>query len=184
MKKLDYFLQNERFKKAIAFIPKNAMVLDIGCSDGAIFSHIPHLKYGVGIDPKLKVKIVKSNYTLLPGHFSEALKKEQYQQFDAITLLAVIEHIPINQLKKISGIIHKFLKKNGKVIITVPHPFVDKILDGLRFFRLIDGMELEEHYGYEITQTEKIFTSESLKLNHHKKFQFGLNNLFVFEKVN
>jgi hypothetical protein len=48
--------------------------------------------------------------------------------------------------------------------------------------RLIDGMSLEQHYGYDITQTPALFCSAGFTLLNAKKFQFGLNNLFVFEK--
>jgi hypothetical protein len=60
---------------------------------------------------------------------------------------------------------------------------VDWILAVLKFLRLIDGMSLEEHHGYQVKQTTAIFSAKSFRLLRRKRFQLGLNNLFVFERV-
>ena len=78
----------------------------------------------------------------------------------------------------------RFLKPGGRLIITVPAAAVDHILAVLKFLRLIDGMSLEEHHGYDVRQTPEIFSvgSTSELLCAQKRFQLGLNNLFVFER--
>jgi len=50
-------------------------------------------------------------------------------------------------------------------------------------FHLIDGMSLEEHHGYEVSQTTKIFSPPDFRLVLHRRFQLGLNHLFVFERT-
>jgi hypothetical protein len=77
---------------------------------------------------------------------------------------------------------YNLLKPKGRVIVTVPSPQVDYILEILLKLKLIDGMSLEEHYGFKPSDTEIIF-SKGFKLIKKKKFQLGLNNLYVFEKV-
>jgi hypothetical protein len=74
------------------------------------------------------------------------------------------------------------LKPNGRLIITVPSPMVDHVLKVLKFLRLIDGMSLEEHHGFEVHQTTAIFPAKDFRLVKRKRFQLGLNNLFVFER--
>ena len=69
------------------------------------------------------------------------------------------------------------------MIITVPAKAVDHILAVLRWLRLIDGMSLEEHYGFEPADTARIFAAPGFKLLHRSKFQLGLNHLFVFERT-
>jgi hypothetical protein len=76
-----------------------------------------------------------------------------------------------------------YLKPGGRVIITVPSPQVDTILAVLTTLKLIDGMSLEEHYGYDPAQTIHLFTAPQFKLVCKQRFQLGLNNLFVFEKI-
>ena len=58
---------------------------------------------------------------------------------------------------------------------------VDTILDVLAFLKLIDGMSLEQHYGFEPGDTPGIFEG-LLELRVDRSFQLGLNRLFVFEK--
>jgi len=155
--------------------------LDIGSYDGVMFEQLKDLiSEGTGIDPTLKEKIKGSNYTLIPGYFPKDLQEDQL--FDSITMLAVLEHIPPNIHESFSAGCARCLKPGGKLIITVPSPQVDHILAVLKFFKLIDGMSLEEHYGFETSMTPQIFSKPHFKLFKHKTFQFGLNNLFVFER--
>jgi hypothetical protein len=42
------------------------------------------------------------------------------------------------------------ISPNGRLIITIPHPFVDKILDVLIFLHLIEGQEIEAHHGFDL----------------------------------
>jgi len=74
------------------------------------------------------------------------------------------------------------LSDNGQLIVTVPHPFVDKILEGLMLLKLIDGQALEEHHGFDPKSLVTLL-AKHLQLKSRKTFQFGLNNLFVFEKI-
>jgi hypothetical protein len=69
------------------------------------------------------------------------------------------------------------------VIVTVPSPRVDDILGVLTRLRLVKGMSLEEHYGFDPAQTESVFSPPRFRVAHRGRFQLGLNNLFVFEKA-
>ena len=68
------------------------------------------------------------------------------------------------------------------MIITVPSARVDHILAVLKFFRLIDGMSLEGHHGFDVRETTRIFDSPGFRLIHNHRFELGLNYLFVFER--
>lgn len=182
MKLLDRYLQNVRIKKAKQYIQKNDAVLDIGSVDGVMFEKWKgYIGKSIGVDPTLKEKTETEFYTLYPGYFPEACP--QNETFNAITLLAVLEHIPISQQETLALNCHKFLKPNGRLIITVPSPQVDKILDILLKLRLIEGMSLEEHFGYKPEHTDQIFAPPFFKLLKKQTFQLGLNNLFVFERI-
>jgi 2-polyprenyl-3-methyl-5-hydroxy-6-metoxy-1,4-benzoquinol methylase len=182
MKALDKYLQKARINKAKQFINGGDTVLDIGSVDGVMFdSWKDVISKGIGIDPTLKQKVETDLYTLYPGYFPQDLPKGE--QFNAITLLAVLEHIPTQQQNQLALDCFHFLKPKGKLIITVPSPQVDQILAVLLKLKLIEGMSLEEHYGYKPSDTETIFSVPQFKLFHKEKFQLGLNNLFVFERL-
>jgi len=157
-------------------------LLDIGCADGAMFRLIPHIGEGVGVDPDLPpVTSVPANAKLLKGFFPQVLPDNR--PFDVITLLAVLEHIPPESQKVFALDCTRFLKPQGYLVITVPSPFVDKILALLKLLRLIHGMALEQHFGYDPRQTGTLFAVAGLELVRARRFQLGLNYLFVFKKT-
>ena len=74
------------------------------------------------------------------------------------------------------------LNPNGRVIITVPSPRVDDILHLLLKLRLISGIAVHEHYGFQPADTLRLFPGPRFRLLRRSTFQLGLNNLFVFER--
>ena len=182
MKAIDIYLQNVRIGKARKFVRQGDTVLDIGSHDGVMFEQFGDwMSRGIGVDPSLEKKIDKNNYTLIPGYFPDVFSEEI--KFDVITMLAVLEHIPPEKQIQLAKDCARFLNPKGRVIITVPSPQVDFILDVLTTLRIIDGMAIHEHYGFKPKDTLKIFSAPDFKLLHREIFQFGLKNFFVFEKL-
>lgn len=180
MKAVDRFLQHWRIDKTRRYIHPGARVLDIGCADGVLADRIPGLSEYVGIDPALESLPPRPNRSYIRGTFPQALADSR--PFDAITMLAVLEHVPPDQQVPLAENCAAYLKEGGRLIISVPSPLVDHILDGLKLLRVIDGMAVEEHYGYEVERTPALFEGAGLSLLKWEKFQLGLNNLFVFQK--
>ncbi len=181
MKALDRVLQRRRIAKAKPLIPSGASVLDVGCSDGALFRQLSSLiGSGVGIDPELREPLVVGNARLYPGRFPKDMPETE--PFDVITLLAVFEHVPRSEQTAVAWACSRLLKPGGKVVITVPSPLVDAILKVLCALRLVEGMSMEQHYGFEPREVVPLFTSAGLRLVVHRTFQLGLNNLFVFQR--
>jgi 2-polyprenyl-3-methyl-5-hydroxy-6-metoxy-1,4-benzoquinol methylase len=182
MKKIDVYLQNVRISKARQFVKQGDTVLDIGSHDGVMFNQFQGLMgKGVGIDPSLEKVITEKNFTLIPGYFPDVCPDGI--KYDVITMLAVLEHIPTDKQVQLANDCARYLNKGGRVVITVPSPQVDFILDVLTTLRIIDGMAIHEHYGFKPKDTLTIFGATDFKLLHQESFQFGLNNLFVFEKI-
>lgn len=182
MKQLDRVLQHWRIRKVLPYLKRGAKVLDIGSIDGALFRHGAELSEGsIGIDPILPCNLTNGRFTLIRGFFPKDLPPKA-GPFDAITLLAVLEHFPEQELAALADGCMKYLVPGGLLLITVPSPSVDAILGWLRRFRLIDGMSLEEHHGYKVEQTPLVFAEPVFTLVRHQTFQFGLNNLFVFRR--
>jgi len=183
MKATDRILQRWRIAKAAKWIPKGARVLDVGCADGALFRQLRHrlAPGGIGIDHDLAQRTEAYGAVLYPGIFPADLPPAA-GIFDAITMLAVLEHVPTDAQPALANACREHLAPGGRLIISVPSALVDPILDALKAVRIIDGMELEEHYGFEVGSTPAIFEPAGFRLLLRRRFQLGLNNLFVFEK--
>ena len=183
MKQLDRFIQRWRMRQAMRFIPAEARVIDIGAHEGELFKALNgKLVRGFGVEPLRQTPLEASNFTLVPGFFPASRPMEN--GWNAITMLAVLEHIPTAAQPALADACHELLRPGGRVIITVPAKAVDHILAVLRWLRLIDGMSLEEHYGFEPADTGRIFAAPRFRMIHRSKFQLGLNHLFVFERMN
>lgn len=180
MKKFDIFLQKKRILQTVPFIRNGCSILDIGCSDGALFRFYNKkgIEFtGIGIDPDINDDIPDKNYSLIKASFPDIRIQEK---FDVITVLAVLEHIACNKLEDFIKACRDRLNPDGKIILTVPHPFVDHLLWLLMFLRLLDGMEAGQHHGFDMKSAVKLFKKYGFEKVCHKTFQLGLNNLFVF----
>jgi SAM-dependent methyltransferase len=182
MKALDRFIQRWRMRQALRFIPAQARVIDIGAHEGELFAALgDRLERGYGVEPLRTTTLETAKFILVPGFFPAARPAEG--GWDAVTMLAVLEHVPTKEQPALAAACAELLKPGGRVIITVPAKAVDHILAVLRFLRLIDGMSLEEHYGFEPADTARIFAAPFFRPLHRSRFQGGLNHLFVFERT-
>jgi SAM-dependent methyltransferase len=181
LRALDRLIQRWRIVRATPFIPRGVRILDVGCADGALFRRLgSFLGEGLGVDPALLQPDTGHRYRLIPGTFPEDLPDDR--PFDVITLLAVVEHIPRNQQAALAQACVQALRPGGRVIITTPSPAVDHVLRVLKALRLVDGMALEQHYGFNPSEVVPTFTTAGMTLVAGRRFQLGLNNLFVFRK--
>jgi hypothetical protein len=132
-------------------------------------------------DPNLPQSIETTRCRFISGRFPDSLGDDG--PFDAITMLAMLEHIPAAEQPRWAPACAPLLKPGGFLIITAPSPVVDRILAILKALRLIDGMFLEEHYGFEPHRVPSLFANGSLELVKARRFQLGCNNLFVFRRA-
>ncbi len=181
MKAVDRWLQQWRIRKALGFVPLGARILDVGCGTGALLHRVEQkLQSGVGIDPELPQSFANGPLVFVRGSFPDDMPT--VERFDCITMLAVLEHVPDRQLSGFVRSCRQWLRPGGKIVLTVPAPAVDRILRILRWWRLIEGLRLDQHHGFEPRRTPALFTSAGFSLAHHSIFQLGLNHLFVFSK--
>jgi len=180
MRLSDRILQRWRARKARRWIPRDARVLDIGCHQGEFLLSLgSHIKRGIGMDP-LAEPMESERIQLLAESFREPLSFED-ASFDSVVMLATLEHI--RDKAPLARECYRLLSPAGRVIITVPAPIVDKVVDVLVWLRLADGMSLEEHHGFNPQETPAIFSQYGLALEHHSRFQLGCNHLYVFRKT-
>jgi SAM-dependent methyltransferase len=182
LKPLDRWLRDARIAHARPFIPEGAALLDLGSGDGELIRRLSgHVGRAVGIEPTLRERVVGDGYELLPGRFPGELP--DIDEFDVITMLAVIEHLAPPDQALLADTCLRLLRPNGRVVLTVPSPRVDTILNLLRGLHLIAGMAVHEHHGFSPSMTVELFPPPRYRLVRQARFQLTLNNLFVFEKV-
>lgn len=181
MKQADVILQRWRIRMAARHLAPGAHVLDIGCCDGALFSVLRHrVASGVGIDSD-SVPADYADFRFIRGRAPEDLPVGE--TFDAVTMLAVLEHIPPDLQRNLVEDCRGLLRTNGQVICTVPSPKVDRLIHLGKHLNILDGMQEHEHYGFDPSHTVSLFVDRGFTLHRVRRFQFGLNNLFVFAKA-
>jgi trans-aconitate methyltransferase len=183
MKPIDRFLRAWRTRVALRVAPAAMQaVLDVGCGDSYLLSRV-RTGQRTGIDPDITQTHIEAGIRLAPGRFPDDLAAlAPDDRYDAIFALAVFEHLTDADFAQARDRLPDMLQKHGRLIVTVPHPLVDAILDLLMRLRLIDGQAVHEHHGFEPVRLLEL-RSDRLRMVYRRRFQFGLNNLFVFEKI-
>ena len=182
MKAIDRLLQRWRFEVALPHVPAESRVLDVGCADAAIARQPCMIGEYVGIDIDLTKELSAPTTRLIKGSFPRDIPQKT-KSFDVILLLAILEHITPSDHSEFGTGCYRHLVPGGRLIITVPSPWVDVVLAVLRTLRLIDGIHLDEHFGYDVRQTCSIFGSPKFEFVEHHRFELGLNHLFVFRRT-
>ncbi|MBV8196406.1 MAG: class I SAM-dependent methyltransferase [Candidatus Dormibacteraeota bacterium] len=180
MKVLDRWGQSIRINRAAKYIPHGARVLDVGCGDGALFRALSsRISSGVGIDPEATPHQT-GRFTIVKGDFPADVGEAG--QFDAVVALAVLEHIPREAQPAFAAACRDLLKPGATLIVTVPAPAVDNIVHILQMTPFADGVACHQHYGFEPRETLPVFQNAGLHVADLRRFEFGLNHLFVFRR--
>jgi|SRR5579883_2823493 len=178
MRMFDRLLFKWRAAVARPWVPTGANVLDVGCHQGEFLRGLGKtIGPSVGLDPYTTEST--GHLTLRADRFPPAdpLPSEAY---DTVVMLATLEHI--QDKDEVAASCARLLRPGGRVVITVPSPRVDAIIGVLQLLRLADGMSVDEHHGFDQARTPEVFTRHGFELEHYRRFQLGLNHLYVFRK--
>lgn len=174
---LEPILRWMRLQRVISNIPKNSIILDIGCGSSATFLKTvsPQIKQGFGIDFKVENAIfdnIKTTRLQLDDRLPFADRS-----FDIVTMLAVLEHIE-NEAKILQEI-DRVLVPGGKLIITVPSIIARPVLEFLDYkLKIVSEAEIRDHKRYydRAKLRNVLIDSIGFEQFHHQYFQLGMNN--------
>lgn len=180
MRALDRELQRQRCKRAANVIHPGASILDLGTANGRLFTIVKgHNSQSLGIDKDNSLPWLALPTRRIVGDFLQI--EIEPKRFDVVTLLAVCEHLSLEELMAWVVKIKSLLNLNGQVLLTIPSAKVDGILHWAIKLRILDGMEAHAHHGAQANDVVNCFLRQGFELIKHEQFQFGLNNLIVLK---
>ena len=147
---LESWLAHKRAEIARRLIPcslRSGVILDIGCGVPASFLQTTtfHRKIGVdirgqrGVDPTTAIE-----HVVWDVRRTEPLPFDD-DSIDVITLLAMIEHIPLAVMHHFFSNLHRILRPGGVIIITTPRFGTGILLRVMSFLRLVSPIEIDDH---------------------------------------
>jgi SAM-dependent methyltransferase len=149
-------------------------LLDIGCGDNEL---VRRYGQGVGVDVYDwgGGALILTDCSRLP--FPDL-------SFETITILAAINHIPNRE--EVLKEVHRLLTEDGRLLITMINPIISYIGHRFLWWWSEDkerGMDPGEVYGFWNKDMIALVAKAGFHLISHKRFVYGLNNLFVFRKA-
>ena len=156
------------------------LVLDIGCGMNEMLKRYRSTEgMGIGVDvyPWPGTDLV-CDTTQLP--FSTSA-------FDTVAMLACLNHVPFSNRDQVLQEVKRVLKDEGQILITMINPVVGFFAHTIRHHydpdQLERGMGEDEEYGLGTRTMKKLLTANSFRIVETVPFVFGLNQLYVAEKL-
>lgn len=186
---LENFLAKKRARMADRLIPhqlRDGRILDIGCGTTPFFLNNTKFKYKYGIEITIKDCLSKENIVLEKFDL-EKDKQLPFEDnfFNVVTMLAVFEHIKPDKLPGVLKEIKRVLKPGGRLVMTTPCPWAEKLLWLMAKLRLIDSWKMEEHKGaYQRADIVHYFDKASFEKEkvHFGYFELCMNSWVYAEK--
>jgi len=176
---LSPFLRKRRIAAALPYV--RGKVLDFGCGVGRFSELVPPEQYtGVDLDEE-SIALARREYR--ECIFYTAVEfADTNGRYDTIVSLAVIEHAP--DPKGFLMELAERLEKGGRIVLTTPHPMSDIIHKAGSRVCLFSREADDEHESLiDGKRMEMIAAEAGMKITARKRFLFGINQLFVLERI-
>ena len=173
-------LRAQKANKLIPAILRDGRILDIGCGTFPYFlAHTSFAeKFAIDQIPlpkdtasKLKIESYTLDLELRPRLPFEDLF------FEAVTLLAVVEHLDPAHMAALFKEIYRVLKPGGMVVLTTPAAWSDGLLKFMAYISLVSAEEIHEHaYAYTLPLIGWYFGQAGFEMT---KVKFGYFELML-----
>ncbi len=181
---LEPMLADLRAQRANKLIPahlRNGRILDIGCGSYPYFLAHTSFQEKFAIDqiplPENTASELKIESYALDLEISPRLPFEN-NFFEAVTLLAVVEHLDPSRMAVLFKEVYRVIKPGGMVILTTPAAWSDGLLKLMARVGLVSAEEIHEHaYAYALPLLGWYFGQAGFEMTrtHFGYFEFMLN---------
>lgn len=182
---LDLFICRWRSRAVRKLVPSGATVLDFGCGHQAMFlrSVQRDIKHGLGIDYDATPERPAPNLELRQFRFEHRFDFPD-ASFDLVTILAVLEHIPLDQVDVLFREFSRILVPGGRVLVTTPTPAAKPVLEFLAFrLKIISAPEIADHRHYYTEQDlRELAARNGLSCPVYRRFLWGFNCCAAMQK--
>lgn len=171
---IEPLLQELRIRRVLPDIKKGSILVDIGCGDPPDFlSKVSNMmKSCIGIDIVAKPR-KSGNITILRQDLQKKINLSD-KSTNAITLLAVLEHMKYPE--EIVKECFRILKPGGVLLVTVPSPQNEPLLNFLSLFLLVRREMIHQHENYFMHDNlKKLFKGAGFKTVTVTSFELGFN---------
>ncbi len=176
---LSPFLRRRRLAAVGPFV-RAGRVLDFGCGVGELARQVGPERY-LGVD--LDLDSIEAARLLHPGHAFQMLQEFEsvapLREFDVISALALIEHLPAPGAWLSSMAVR--LKPEGALVVTTPHPSMRWVHDSGAKLGIFSREAADEHEDMlDCKALATLASTSGLRLSDYHRFLFGCNQLAVF----
>ena len=180
---LDLFICRWRSRIVRRHIKANTSVLDFGCGHQALFlrSIAGKISHGVGVDYDADTGRVAANVEIRNFRFRDRLAFPD-ASFDQISLLAVIEHVELEDVEVLFSELRRVLRPSGSILLTTPTLAAKPMLEFMAFrLRIISESEIADHRHYwSEADLRALATRHGFACSMYRKFLFGMNCFAIF----
>jgi SAM-dependent methyltransferase len=119
--------------------------LDVGCGSCPYFLENIDFKEKTGLDPVVDTTVKYNNLRLFKQAFVCQKLPFNDKYFNAVSLLAVAEHLYEADDRLLFKEVYRVLDKNGVFVLTTPTPWTDQLLKILASINVVSKEEIAEH---------------------------------------
>lgn len=182
---IDLFICRWRSRAVRRLVPRNATVLDFGCGHQAMFlrSIQRDIKNGIGIDYDATPERPAPNLEVRQFRFEDRFDFPD-ASFDVVSILAVLEHIPLDQVDALFREFSRILVPGGRILVTTPTPAAKPVLEFLAFrLKIISAAEIADHrHYYTEADLRDLAARHGLSCPEYRPFLWGFNCCAAMQK--